>query len=202
MSCSSYAVVVQQSNLSVGADEASLAQRIVRAGPGRDREAEAGLYRALAPRIRLFGLKHLRDAQAAQDLAHDVLMVTFARLSRGEIREPERITSFVLGTSRQMAIDLKRGRARRERILTAYGEDVPMGEVATAPTLDLERLHGCLGVLSERERTVVLMTFFDNSSAEEVAQALGVSAANVRVIRHRSVEHLRACVEGKALRHA
>jgi len=198
MNWSSYAVPVRRSSPPLIDREACLARRVMQVAPARDLEAEADLYRALAPRIRLYGLKHLRDAHAAQDLAQDVMMLTLERLRRGELREPERITSFVLGTSRQTVIDLKRGRQRRERILDAYSEDAPMGEASSAPTLDLERLQLCLQRLSERERTVVVMTFFDDSSAAEVSVALGISTANVRVIRHRSVEHLRACIEGKA----
>jgi RNA polymerase sigma-70 factor (ECF subfamily) len=77
-----------------------------------------------------------------------------------------------------------------------------MANVAAGITFDMERLQLCLQHLAERERTVVLMSFFDDSSAEEVARALGISAANVRVIRHRGVEHLRGCVEGKAVHRA
>lgn len=202
MNPSLYAVRVQHSSPPSIDREARLARRIMQATPGRDLEAEAELYRALAPRIRLYGLKHLRDAHAAQDLVQEVMMLTLERLHRGDVREPDRIASFVLGTCRQAVIDLKRGGQRRQRILDTYSEDVPMGKVSSMPMLDLERLQLCLELLSERERTVVLMTFFDDSSAEDVSLALGISAANARVIRHRGVEHLRACVEGKAVARA
>ena len=49
-------------------DDASLARRIAAARPGTDDAAEAALYRRLAPRIRLYGLRHLRDGAAAADL--------------------------------------------------------------------------------------------------------------------------------------
>jgi RNA polymerase sigma-70 factor, ECF subfamily len=43
------------------------AELVGRMGNG-DREAEAEMCRRLAPRIRLYGLCHLRDEQAAADL--------------------------------------------------------------------------------------------------------------------------------------
>lgn len=49
-------------------DDAALAQAIAAAAPRVEREAEAELYRRLAPRARLYGLRHLRNSHAAQDL--------------------------------------------------------------------------------------------------------------------------------------
>ena len=39
------------------------------------------------------------------------------------------------------------------------------------------------------------MTFYDDRSADAVAAELGLSAGNVRVIRHRGLERLRGCME-------
>ena len=46
-------------------DDATLARRIASAAPATDAAAEAELCRRLAPRIRLYGLKHLRNEAAA-----------------------------------------------------------------------------------------------------------------------------------------
>jgi len=180
---------------SAAADEAVLAQRIMAVAPGRDRDAEGELYRRLAPRVRLYGLKHLRDAAAAADLAQDVLVMTLQRLRSGEIREPDRVVSFVLGASRQMVIDRRRGETRRQRILATFAADLPPSEVSgDRYTLDSARLRRCLEVLPQRERTIVLLSFYDERSAADVASEVGLSAANVRVVRHRSIERLRSCL--------
>jgi len=180
---------------SAGADEAALARRIVAAAPSRDRDAEGELYRRLAPRVRLYGLKHLRDAVAAADLAQDVLLMTLQRLRSGEIREPDRVASFVLGTSRQMVIDRRRGETRHQRILAAFAVDLTPPEVGSDHyVLDSARLRRCLELLPERERTIVLLSFYDERSAADVGSEVGLSAANVRVVRHRSIERLRNCL--------
>jgi len=180
---------------SAAADEGVLARRIMAAAPGRDRDAEGELYRCLAPRVRLYGLKHLRDAAAAADLAQDVLVMTLQRLHRGEIREPDRVASFVLGTSRQMVIDRRRGETRRQRILEAFAEDLSSAELTDHRfALDNVRLRRCLELLAQRERTVVLLSFYDERSAADVGNEVGLSAANVRVVRHRSIERLRSCL--------
>lgn len=187
---------MQCSNLDDADDDAALARRIVVAGAARDPAAEAGLYASLAPRVRLYGRKHLRDAQRADDLVQDVLLMTFDRLSRGEIREPERIASFVLGACRQKVVDWRRGESRRARLLTTYAVDVEAESDGGAEPVETKRLEQCLESLPQRERTIVVMTFYDDSPADVVAQALDLSAGNVRVIRHRAVERLRRCIEG------
>ncbi len=181
-------------------DDAELAARIMAAGTARDPQAEALLYQSLAPRIRLYGLKHLREPQAAADLVQDVMLMTLKRLSLGEIREPDRIASFVLGASRQCVLDIQRGARRRDRLLHTYRHDFAVVDEAADPRLnvqlDSQCLQHCLAQLPERERTVILMTFYDESPADAVARQLNISQPNVRVIRHRGIERLRRCMEG------
>jgi RNA polymerase sigma-70 factor (ECF subfamily) len=177
-------------------DDAGLARRISAAGAGGAAAAEAELYRRLAPRVRLYGRKHLRDDQAAADLVQQVLLMTLERLREGRLREPERLASFVFGMCRMVVLDLRRTHARRERLLAAYGEDVPVADASAAPRLDRDRLLHCLEQLSERERSIIVMTFYEEAPARTVAKTLGLSDGNVRVIRHRGLQRLRECVTG------
>jgi RNA polymerase sigma-70 factor (ECF subfamily) len=127
----------------------------------------------------------------------DVLVMMLEKLREGAVREPERLASFVLGAARQMVIDGRRSVVRRVRILEAFPIDlVPSDEQAPEP-LDTARLGDCLGALPERERTVLVMTFYDDRPADAVAAELGLSAGNVRVIRHRGLERLRGCMESQ-----
>jgi RNA polymerase sigma-70 factor, ECF subfamily len=179
-------------------DDAALARRIVDSAPGRDAAAEAELCRRLAPRIKLYGLKHLRSEAAAADLMQDVLIMLLGKLRDGAVREPQQVVSFALGAARQTVVDLRRSGARRGRILEAFPVDLlPAGaEEAPEPEVDSERLRACLGALPERERAVLVMTFYDDRPADAVAEELGLSAGNVRVIRHRGLERLRGCMTG------
>lgn len=175
-------------------DDGALARRVAGAGRAPDSAAEAELYRRLAPRVRLYGLRHLRDRQAAADLAQQVLLMTLERLRAGEVREPERIASFVLGASRMTVIEMRRGTRRREALLETWGDATEAFEAPEPLVLDPDRLAGCLGALSERERSVVVLTFFADKPADEVGAELAISAGNVRVIRHRALARLRGCL--------
>jgi RNA polymerase sigma-70 factor (ECF subfamily) len=175
--------------------EARAARRIVAAAPGQAREAEAELYRLLAPRVRRYGLRHLRDAHAAADLMQQVMALTLERLRGGDLREPDRVLSFVLGACRLTVMDQRRGDRRREDLLQRYADAVPVADLHVAPRLDQQRVVDCLERLPERERSVLVMTFYDDQPSDAVAAELGLSAGNVRVIRHRGIDKLRRCVD-------
>ena len=171
--------------------DADLVRRI---GGGLDREAEGELYRRMAPRIRLYGLRHLRDGHAADDLTQQVLITTLEALRAGRLREPEKLASFVLGTCRMTVLDLRRGAHRRERLLEQFGVDLLVPAPSSGSHFDHEQLVRCMEALKERDRTVVVMTFYDERTGADVAGFLGVSEANVRVIRHRAIHQLRQCM--------
>jgi RNA polymerase sigma-70 factor (ECF subfamily) len=159
-----------------------------------DLEAEAELFRRMAPRIRLYGLRHLRNEHASDDLTQQVLITTLEALRAGRLREPEKLASFVLGTCRMTVLNLRRGAQRKERLLEQFGADLMTPVQPSLPNLDHERLTRCIQTLNERERAVVVMTFYDERTGADVAGFLGVSEANVRVIRHRAIHQLRGCM--------
>jgi RNA polymerase sigma-70 factor, ECF subfamily len=172
-------------------DDAGLVRQI---GSGTGREAEAELCRRMAPRIRLYGLRHLRDEHAADDLAQQVLVTTLEALRARRLREPEKLASFVLGTCRMTLLDLRRNARRKERLLEQFGADLLAPVQPSMPALDHEKLRRCVQNLKERERAVVVMTFYDEQTGADLAGFLGVSEANVRVIRHRAIHQLRECM--------
>jgi RNA polymerase sigma-70 factor (ECF subfamily) len=177
-------------------DDASLARAIGKAAPDVDSHAESELYRRLAPRVRLYGLRHLRDAEAAADLTQQVLLIVIEKLRASELRDPDRVGSFVLGICRRVVLDLRRGAARRDRLLRTYF----IVDEAMDPTEprgpETEKIAPCMEKLSERERSVLVLSFFDDRSAEEVGRQLGMTPGNIRVIRHRALRKLRECVGG------
>jgi RNA polymerase sigma-70 factor, ECF subfamily len=177
--------------MTIELNDADLARQI---GCGTDREAEAELFRRMAPRIRLYGLRHLRDECASDDLTQQVLITTLEALRAGRLREPEKLASFVLGTCRMTLLNLRRGAERKERLLERSGQDWAAPVQPAPPHHDHDQLMRCVQDLNERDRTVVVMTFYDEQTGADVASFLGVSEANVRVIRHRAIRRLRECM--------
>src|SRR5579863_6992816 len=121
-------------------DDAELVRQI---GAGSNREVEAELFRRMAPRIRLYGLRHLRDEHAAQDLTQQVLITTLEALRAGRLRDPAKLASFVLGTCRMTVLDLRRNAQRKERLLE-QNANLLAPPPAPGPNLDYQQLARCV----------------------------------------------------------
>jgi RNA polymerase sigma-70 factor (ECF subfamily) len=173
--------------------DGELARTIASAVPGAAQPEEAELYRRFAPRVRLYGLKHLRDDAAADDLAQQVLLVTIERLRAGEVRSPDEIGSFILGTSRMLADSAGRKARRRER-LTAQFHVPELSAEPDDPPGDTEAVERCLNGLGDRDRKVLVLSFYAEKTSSEIAKELGVTGTVVRVARHRALARLRDCV--------
>lgn len=176
----------------IGATDGDLA-RAIAAGAGSADAAETELYRRFAPRVRLYGLRHLRDEDAARDLMQQVLLLTIEKLREGAVRDMDMIGSFILGSSRMLALNLKRRNRRRDALLEAFPAQHP-AVTAASTALDERELEACLSTLAERERTIVVLTFYGEQSSRQIAETLGITEGNVRVIRSRAVDRLRACM--------
>ncbi len=170
--------------------DAAARARPIAARVGAARECEAELFRRFAPRVRLFGLRHLHTDPLADDLVQRVMLVTIQKLRDGAVREPEHIGSFVLGTARVLARDQRRS----DRLLPV--DSAPSGEaLVDEPDPYLrKRLVGCVEQLGERERAIVVLSFFQEQDSTEIGTTLGMQPPHVRVARHRALAQLRDCL--------
>jgi RNA polymerase sigma factor (sigma-70 family) len=87
-----------------------------------------------------------------------------------------------------------RRKARRRETLTAQ---LYTAEPYAEPSLvsgDIAAVERCLHSLAERDRRVLILTFYAEKTSSEIAEELGVTGTVVRVARHRALERLRACV--------
>jgi len=176
-------------------DAASDAELVRRgAGAGEDgRIVEAELCRRFAPRVRLYGLRHLRDEDRARDLVQAVLLALVEAVRAARIAEPEHVDRFVLGTCRNVVARMRDGAWRAIPVDPADIEVA--GPTPTFERLDTPALYRCLVKLELRSRVVVQMCFHDDATAEEIGVHLGITAGNVRVLRHRAIAQLRTCLD-------
>jgi len=175
------------------ASDGEIARAIASAPPGEAHAQESELYQRFAHRVRLYGRKHLRDDSAADDLAQQVLLLTIERLRAGEVRNPDEIGSFILGASRMLAGSTARKARRRESLTAQFHAPAPYAE-PDAATTDIAAVERCLHALAERDRRVLVLTFYAEKTSPEIATELGVTGTVVRVARHRALERLRDCV--------
>jgi len=60
--------------------------------------------------------------------------------------------------------------------------------------LDVALVERCLQTLGQRDRAVLILTFYAEKTSSEIADELGLTSGGVRVARHRALDRLRECV--------
>ena len=158
-------------------------------------DEERELCRKFESRIRGYGLRHLRDAAAAEDLVQHVLVAVLQAVRAGKV---ENVDAYVLGTCRYAVMDMKRGEARQQRVAEQAAIGLPDGYMPSTAGADRMRLEMCLQGLEPREIAIVLGTFAYDRDADDLGRALELSPGNVRVIRHRALAKLQTCFGGAA----
>lgn len=159
-------------------------------------EDERAVCERFGVRIRAYGLRHLRDRAAAEDLVQQVLLSVLQALREGRIEQRDRLDAYVLGTCRNAAMDMRRGAARQRRVAEGAAAGLPEVYEPQDLAVDRMRLDRCLGALEARDRAVVLATFLEDRDADEIGKAMQLSTGNVRVIRHRALAKLQTCLGG------
>ena len=184
------------------AEDAALARRIGAPGPEpgarADTAAETLLCKRLFPRIRAYGLRHLRQEAAAADLAQQVLVIVIEALRARKVEQPERLAAFVMGTCRNTVLSLRKGERRRAEVLDVFGPTLAFATEPDDNLLPLDKLAACLDHLPARERTIIALTYFVDRDGGEIARELAMTLGNVRVARHRALKHLHECLNGGA----
>jgi RNA polymerase sigma-70 factor (ECF subfamily) len=175
------------------AQDAILAARVA---AGDDRDAEAALCRRWLPRIRAYGRLHV-GADAATDLAQEVLVIVIRALRERRVTEVDRLPAFVSGVCRNVARDWKKGERRRSALLDRFGPTWLDG-VTPPPRVERAKLTDCLRKLPVRERAVVVLTYFAGEEGDAIARELDMSEGNVRMARHRALKQLLHCIGGEA----
>lgn len=157
---------------------------------------EAAVCADLRPRLLLYGLRHTRSHLEAEDLAQDVLVRVVEAIREERFDHREEIGPYALGTARYMLWDRRRKASRRSR----EEETWTLGPTEFAsqpdPVLNRQKLLDCIDLLTNRTARVLEMSLLLGHPSPEIAQELGLSAVNVRVIRSRGLKQLKACIDG------
>jgi RNA polymerase sigma factor (sigma-70 family) len=183
---------------SVPENSVSLAQLAARAHQG-DRRAEATICERLTPAIRAFARRRVIGIDAINEFTQDVLVLLVRALREGTVRDPNALGGFALGLCRNLALERARRRERRDSLWAQYGADLAPLEIAPdAPSSRaVAQLEDCLSQLSRRARDVVRLSYVESWPHAEIAKALNVTENAARVLRHRTLNSLRDCMQGK-----
>jgi len=162
----------------------------------------AAVYAEHGPGIRRF-LQGLLGDRAAAD---DALQETFARAFRrmDTLRDPARITPWLFGIARNVALEARKARRRIGRLLEPEGEDRDDREGVEAHTPEAELLGREAASVVDRaldrlstDRRAVLMLRLDHGLAyDDIAGLMGWTLGKVKIEIHRAREVLREELSG------
>lgn len=177
-------------------DEEQLRQ--VRAG---DKEALGTLFRRYARMVRAVARRILHDASEADDLVQEVFLFVFRKAAlfdptRGSVR------SWLVQVTWHRAIDRRRFLAARHFYTSLELEDdlLEAKKAQGLLTFYEESMEGSLGretlrrieeALSEDQRRVIGLYFFEGYTIGEIAALLGQTPGNVRNHYYRALERMR-----------
>ncbi|WP_307544887.1 SigE family RNA polymerase sigma factor [Streptomyces sp. V3I8] len=130
------------------------------------------------------------DRHAAEDLLQNALVKAVGRWHR--IDEPE---AYVRQILYRQQVSRWRLKWRRRELTVAEPPDAPAGSVAAGEASAATELRvvmrGALARLTARQRTVLVLRYFEDLPEADVARILGCSVGTVRSTTHRSLARLR-----------
>lgn len=164
-----------------------------------DAEAVARVLAAVRPIVLRYCLARLGRTDgsytSAEDVAQEVCLVVLRALPRFRDRNRP-FVAFVYGIAARKVGEAARAARRRPQPSPESLPDWPDpadGPEQRALAADLSaRLHDLLDRLPAAQREVVVLRVAVGLKSAEVASALGMSPATVRVIQHRALKRLRA----------
>jgi len=167
-----------------------------------DSQAFGGLidrHRQMVVRVatRLVG-----DQSEALDIAQDVFLAAYVRIQ--DWRPAAEFSTWLYRIAVNKALEHSRKRTTRRRVerdsvrmrrLRDQGDQGDQGEPRSSE--ESARLSSAMRKLSQRQRAVVTLRFFEGLSVSRTARILETSANNVRVTLFKALESLRRIIGRK-----
>ncbi|MGN9765321.1 sigma-70 family RNA polymerase sigma factor [Micromonospora sp. SD12] len=153
-----------------------------------ERAGLEGMYRRYADRLYTYARTMLREPEAAADAVHDAFLAASQRI--GQLREPDRLRSWLYAIVRNECLRQLRDRSRS---LPLEEADEPAADIADPGAgVNAEQVrdlvHTAVAALNPGDREVVHLAIRHDLSSADIGTALGVPAnhAHARLSRARS----------------
>jgi len=178
--------------------DANYIERLTAADP--DTEAHFTAYFA-----KFLSLK-LRSRRVSPEIAEDVRQETLLRVIKAlrkgtKIAQPERFGAFVNTVCNNVLLEFW----HKESRLPSAGQDAPERADETidldAPLVNEQRKRAvakALDDLSERDRKILRLVFFDELDREEICRRMNINGEYLRVLVHRAKSRFEAAYVRKA----
>ncbi|MCY3984646.1 MAG: sigma-70 family RNA polymerase sigma factor [Roseovarius sp.] len=147
-----------------------------------DREAFASLFRHFGPRIRAYLLRAGGDAGRVDDVLQETFTSVWNRAALYD-RSRASAATWIFTIARNRMIDAFRHDSRPEfdpNDPALHPNPLPGGEEAFATQERAEAIKNALATLSEGQREVLWLSFYEGESYPEIAIRLGIPVGTVK----------------------
>lgn len=166
----------------------------------RSVEAFEVLFRYYGPRVRIYMLRQVRDAQAAEELMQETMMTVW---NKAALFDPSRgnVSAWIFRIARNLRIDAHRKDKRPEFDINDPAfvkDDAPAADTQMEEVQDAERLHRALAQLPQEQLDLLKRSFFDEASHSTIAQQLGLPIGTVKSRIRLAFAKLRTALESRS----
>ena len=132
------------------------------------------------------------DEHHARDIAQDAFVRVAGRFHA--IRKPEAFPAYL----RTTVVNLSRGHLRRLRTQRSYLSRQRPAEAAPGPDIESrDEMWRALHTLPPRQRTALVLRYYEDLSEHQIADAMGTSRSAVKSLLTRGLQQLRAEMRGE-----
>lgn len=145
-----------------------------------------------------FAFGYVKSEAAAEDVVSDSFATLFMKPK--SFSEDDQLRAFLYKIVRNRSVDYLRRHRRELPLEDVEGAlSVPDAEEKILKKERDEALHRCLAQLPRQYREVLVLTWFEEFSNEQVASILGKSAKQVYNLRSRAKETLKKMLEKEGI---
>ncbi len=162
-----------------------------------DEKAFAKLYDIYVDKIYRFVVLKINQTQKAEEIVQDIFLKLW-KLSQRQDKEIGNLSAVLYQIARFTVIDYYRLNNKKtveieinEEKLIDEGRSIEVLDRKIDVEYDLQKIKQALNRLPEIYKDIIIMKFIDELDNSEIAQVLGKSEGNIRVLAHRALKKLR-----------
>ena len=163
----------------------------------QDRAAFAGLYRHFAPRVNAFIMRGGTDAEAAQEVAQEALIMVWRKAASFDRRKASAAT-WIYTIARNKRIDLLRRSARpidTEDLLLVYTPEQEDADKSVLAGQTYTRVKELMGGLPVDQLVVIQKAFYEDKTHTVIAKELKLPLGTVKSRIRLALMRLREAME-------
>jgi RNA polymerase sigma-70 factor, ECF subfamily len=160
----------------------SMADCIARIADSKDEASFETVFRYFAPRLKSYFMRLGADVSVAEEITQEAMVQVWRNAGQFDLAKASAST-WIFTLARNLSIDKFR-RTRRPSFDPSDPAFIPDGEML--PDLQLERaeterrVRVVMNSLSPNEKSVLMLSFYENFSHGEIAERLGIPLGTVK----------------------